>query len=216
MNEGKLKELIELVLEEMDLSLQDELTDENTIRVEASARHMHLSREDINRLFGEGYSLTPRRELSQPGQFICEERLTLVGPKGIIENVGIIGPERKKTQVEISKTDARILGVSPPIRDSGDTLGSEDVFLVSKNDVVKAREAVIIAKRHVHMRPKDAEKYGVKDGDLISVEILGERAVTFSKVLVRVNENYDLSMHIDFDEANAINHNPSMRGRIIV
>lgn len=215
MNENELKLMIESILCELAGENKEE-DSSDLIRIEASARHMHLSREHLEILFAKDYELTPKRELSQPGQFICEERLTLVGPKGVIENIGIIGPTRAKTQVELSKTDARVLGLNPPIRDSGDTKGSETVFIVSKTNMVKAEESVIVAKRHVHMRPKDAEKYGVKDKDIVSVEVEGERSTVFNQVLVRVNENYDLSMHIDYDEANAINHNPNMKGKILV
>lgn len=185
------------------------------IEIEASGRHMHLSREDIDELFGEDYQLTIRAELSQPGQYICQERLTLIGPKGVIENVGIIGPEREKTQIELSKTDARVLGVNPPIRDSGDIEESETLFIASDKSVVKAEEAVILAKRHIHMTTEDAKEFKLKDGDMVKVKVDGDRGLIFDNVLVRVNDDYSLRMHIDYDEANAINHHRGMIGWIL-
>lgn len=214
MNRDIIEEVVRKVKEELD-NLEDVSEENNEIKLEVSARHMHLKREHIDILFGEGHELTKRLDLSQPGEFLCEERLKLVGPKGIIENVGIIGPERAKTQVEVSLTDARVLGINPPIRDSGNTVGSEDIFLVSENNMVKAEESTIVAKRHIHMRPKDAKRFGLKDGDTAQVRVDGDRSTIFDDVLVRVSENYSLSMHIDFDEANAINYNPNVKAEIL-
>lgn len=209
------------IIDEVIKRVKEELENENNgidneIRLEVSARHIHLSREHVDILFGKGYELTNRIDLSQPGEFLCEERLKIVGPKGMIENVGIIGPIRAKTQVEISLTDSRVLGVNPPIRDSGDTVGSEDIFLLSNKSVVKAEESTIIARRHVHMTTKDAEKFGLENGDLAQVRVDGERPMIFEDVLVRVSDSYSLSMHIDFDEANAINYNPDIKAEILV
>lgn len=209
MDQKALEEIIKMII------VNFENDEDDSILIEASGRHMHLSRKDIDLLFGKDYQLTKKRDLSQPNQFISEERLTLIGPKGVIENVGIIGPERGKTQIELSKTDSRILGVNPPIRDSGDTSGAESLYIASKKAVIKAVESTIIAKRHIHMTLRDAEKYKLKDGDLVSVKVLSERGLTFDNVLIRVSDNYTLSMHIDFDEANAIDHNSQMRGKII-
>lgn len=209
MNRDLIDEIVKKVREELDST-------DNKIRLEVSARHIHLTREHVDILFGKDYQLTNRVDLSQPGQFLCEERLKLVGPKGIIENVGIIGPERKRTQVEVSLADARILGISPPIRDSGDTVGSEDIFLVSGKNLVRAEESTIVAKRHIHMRPEDARRFGVEDGDIVQVRVGGERSTIFDDVLIRVNKDYSLSMHIDIDESNAINYNPDMKAEILV
>lgn len=209
MNRDLIDEIVKKVREELDST-------DNKIRLEVSARHIHLTREHVDILFGKDYQLTNRVDLSQPGQFLCEERLKLVGPKGIIENVGIIGPERKRTQVEVSLADARVLGISPPIRDSGDTVGSEDIFLVSGKNLVRAEESTIVAKRHIHMRPEDARRFGVEDGDIVQVRVGGERSTIFDDVLIRVNKDYSLSMHIDIDESNAINYNPDMKAEILV
>lgn len=215
MDHKDLEAIVQEVIEMAKLKMEDGNKEDRSIMIEASGRHMHLSREDIDVLFGKGYELSKKKDLSQPGQYICEERLTLIGPKGVIEKVGIIGPEREKTQVELSKTDARILGVNPPIRDSGDLKGSESLFIASNKGVVHAKESTIIAKRHIHMTENDALKYGVKDKDIVMVKVLSERGLIFDNVLIRVNNNFSLSMHIDYDEANAIDYNPKLRGLVI-
>ena len=172
--------------------------------VETSARHVHLSEADIETLFGKGYTLTHKKDLSQPGQYACEERVTLVGPKKPIANVIILGPARKATQVELSFTDARTLGVSAPVRESGDVAGSAACKLVGPAGEVELTEGVIVAKRHIHMTPADAEKFGVADKDVVSVKLdSGDRSTIFGDVVVRVNPSFALAMHIDTDEANA-------------
>ncbi|WP_081374630.1 phosphate propanoyltransferase [Halanaerobium congolense] len=171
--------------------------------LEASGRHVHLSQDDIDELFGKGYSLTPKRELSQSGQFLAEEQVKLIGKKGIIEKAAILGPARSHSQVEVSKTDSIKLGIDAPLRFSGNIKDSASVFIASSENVIKLEEGVIIAKRHIHMTPEDAEKLAVEDGDIVSVEALTERPVVFKDVLIRVNEDYSLNMHIDYDEANA-------------
>ncbi|MFN6991265.1 MAG: phosphate propanoyltransferase [Fervidobacterium sp.] len=169
-----------------------------------SNRHVHLSREDVEALFGRDYQLTPIKDLGQPGQFACKETVIIVGPKGAIEGVRVLGPERKETQVEISLTDAFKIGVMPPVRDSGDLEGTPGITIVGpKGSVVKQRGA-ILAKRHIHMHTNDAEKFGVKDKDLVKVVVeKGERRVIFDDVLVRVSEKFALEFHVDTDEANA-------------
>ena len=179
---------------------------ENTIIVETSARHIHLSEEHINILFGEGYQLTNKKDLSQPGQFACAERLDVVGPKKTIPGVSILGPARKASQVEVSLTDARTLGVSAPIRESGDTAGSPGVKLVNplNGASVELTDGVIVAKRHIHMTPADAEQLGVCDKEIVSVKVeTNGRTTIFGDTVVRVHENFALAMHIDTDEANA-------------
>ncbi len=172
--------------------------------VETSARHVHLSTEDIETLFGKGYTLTHKKDLSQPGQYACEERVTLVGPKKPIANVIILGPARPATQVELSFTDARTLGVSAPVRESGDVAGSAGCKLVGPAGEVEIAEGVIVAKRHIHMTPADAEKLGVCDKEIVSVKLDScGRSTVFGDVVVRVNPNFALAMHIDTDEANA-------------
>ena len=172
--------------------------------VETSARHVHLSTADIETLFGKGYTLTHKKDLSQPGQYACEERVTLVGPKKPIANVIILGPARNATQVELSFTDARTLGVSAPVRESGDVAGSAACKLVGPAGEVELTEGVIVAKRHIHMTPADAEKFGVSDKEVVSVKLDSNgRSTIFGDVVVRVNPSFALAMHIDTDEANA-------------
>ncbi|MBQ9428692.1 MAG: phosphate propanoyltransferase [Clostridia bacterium] len=172
--------------------------------VETSARHVHLTEADIETLFGKGATLTNKKDLSQPGQFACEERVTLVGPKKQIDRVSILGPARKATQVELSFTDARTLGISAPVRESGDIKGSAPLKLIGPAGEIEIAEGAIIAKRHIHMTPADAERFGVKDKDIVSVKLdSADRSTIFGDVVVRVSDNFALAMHIDTDEANA-------------
>ena len=174
------------------------------IVVGVSNRHVHLSKEDLEVLFGKGYQLTPVKDLRQPGQFAAKETVTIVGPKGAIENVRVLGPIRKETQVEISRTDAFKLGLNPPVRDSGDLDGTPGIVIVGPAGVVVKNKGVILAKRHIHMHPKDAQHYGVKDKDIVRVIVeKGERRLIFDDVLVRVREDFALEFHVDTDEANA-------------
>ena len=177
---------------------------ENKILVETSARHVHLSEEHIKVLFGEGATLTHKKDLSQPGQFACEERVTVEGPKKSIPNVIILGPARPASQVEVSLTDARTLGVKAPVRESGDVAGSGACKLIGPAGEVELTEGVIAAKRHIHMTTADAEKYGITDSQIVSVKIPTEgRALVFGDVVARVSDSYALAMHLDTDEANA-------------
>ena len=173
------------------------------ILVETSARHVHLSKEDLAKLFGEGAELTFKKALSQPGQFACEERVKLVGPKKEIANVIILGPVRPATQIELSYTDARTLGIDAPLRESGNVAGTPGLKLVGPAGEVDVAEGAIVAKRHIHMTPADAENYGVENGQIVSVKIESERSAVLGDVVVRVNPNFSLAMHIDTDEANA-------------
>ncbi len=185
------------------------------ILVETSARHMHVSPADLETLFGPGHQLTPKKDLSQPNQFAAEEKVTLVGPRGEMK-MTILGPTRGSTQVEISMTDARTLGLKPPVRESGDTAGSEGCKLVGPAGEVELKEGVIVAKRHIHATPEDAEKLGVKDKDVVDVlvETNGRRLV-FGDTVVRVNPTYALAMHIDTDESNAASASGEVYGTII-
>ena len=177
---------------------------ENKVLVETSARHVHLSAEHIEVLFGKGATLTHKKDLSQPGQFACEERVTLVGPKKQIANVIILGPARPATQVEVSFTDARTLGVNAPVRESGDVAGSAGCKLVGPAGEVEIAEGVIVAKRHIHITPEDAAKFGVEDKQVVSVKIdSADRTTIFGDVVCRVSPKFAAAMHIDTDEANA-------------
>ena len=174
------------------------------ILVETSARHVHLTRADVETLFGAGHTLTEKKPLSQPGQFACEERIKLVGPKKEIANVIILGPERKDTQVEISLTDARTLGVEAKVRESGDIDGTSGIKLVGPCGEVDIEKGVIAAKRHIHMTPDDAAECGVADKQIVSVKIENDvRTTVFGDVVVRVSPKFALAMHIDTDESNA-------------
>jgi len=169
-----------------------------------SNRHVHLSKKDLEILFGESYELTPIKDLGQPGQYACEETVIIVGPKGVIEKVRILGPVRKETQIEISRTDAFKLGLKPPVRDSGLLDETPGITIVGPKGAVVKEKGVILAKRHIHMTPEDAQRYGVKDKDLVSVYCKGkDRELIFKDVLVRVSEKYALEFHVDTDEGNA-------------
>ena len=174
------------------------------IPIETSARHLHLCREDFETLFGEGKDLTPHKELSQPGQYLAKERLTVIGPKGTFENVGIIGPLRSATQMEISVTDARKLGVPVVIRQSGDIADTPGMTLVGENGSIDVPRGVIVAKRHIHMTPEQAMRMHVKDNEEVFVITKSyHRSLIYANVVVRVDKSFRLAMHVDTDEANA-------------
>ena len=173
------------------------------VLVETSARHVHLTEEQIEILFGKGATLTKKKDLSQPGQFACEERVTVVGPKKEIAGVSILGPARKAAQVEVSLTDARTLGIAAPVRESGDIAGTPGCKLVGPCGEIELSEGVIAAKRHIHLSPENAEKFGVEDKQIVSVKIDSERSVVFGDVVIRVNKDFVAAMHIDTDESNA-------------
>lgn len=178
---------------------------EKTVMVETSARHVHVTEETLEILFGKGYQLTKKKDLSQPGQFACEERVQVIGPKNSFPAVSILGPTRPADQVELSASDARSIGVAAPVRESGDIAGSGACKLVGPKGEVELKEGVIVAKRHIHMTPEDAENYGVKDKQVVSVKIDSpERSLVFGDVVVRVSPKFKLAMHIDTDESNAV------------
>lgn len=176
---------------------------ERKIPVGVSARHVHVSREDLDVLYGPGYQLQNFKDLKQPGQFASNEFVDLVTEKGSFKKVRILGPERKSSQVEISLSDALKLGLKPPVRDSGDLAGSPGITLVGPNGSVELKQGVIAACRHIHMTPVEAEELGVKDKEMVKVRCGGERGLIFDQVLIRVNEAYALEMHVDTDESNA-------------
>ncbi len=178
---------------------------EKLIPIEISAKHVHLSQDVVDALFGAGHTLTEKRELSQPGQYLCEERICLVGPKGEMKNVAVLGPVRPATQVEISVTDARTLGVAPVLRESGNTAGSAGITITNADGskTFELKEGVIVAKNHIHMSSENAAKLEVTNGEVVRVLTNTDRPIVFEDVVCRVNDAFNLSMHIDFDEANA-------------
>ena len=174
------------------------------VLLETSARHIHLSQEHVDILFGAGHQLTHKKDLSQPGQFACEERVTVVGPKKEIKNVSILGPVRKESQVELSATDARSIGLNAPVRESGVLEGSAPCKLVGPAGEVDLDYGVIVAKRHIHITPEDAQAFGVSDKEIVKVKVDSDgRSLIFDDVVVRVSASYATAMHIDTDEANA-------------
>ncbi len=175
------------------------------VPVGVSNRHIHLNKADLETLFGAGYELTPIKDLSQPGQYACKETLTLIGPSlRPIENVRVLGPLRNKSQVEISATDSYVLKVKPPVRESGKIEGSAGVTIVGPKGIVQLKEGCIIANRHIHMSPSDGAAFGVKDGDTVTVDVMGKRRTRWYDVQVRVHPEFRLEMHIDTDDANAV------------
>lgn len=191
------------------------MSEELRIPISASVRHVHLCRQDVETLFGAGHQLTPAKALSQPGQFACEETVTVCGPKGRLEHVRVLGPERRETQLEISRTDEFKLGVDAPIRASGQLEGTPGIRLEGPAGIVELEKGVIQAARHIHMTPADAERLGVEDRQWVMVRVGGERGIIFDDVLVRVKESYVLDMHLDTDEANAANLGPDAWGVLI-
>ncbi len=183
--------------------------------VETSARHVHVTQEALEILFGKGAELTKKKDLSQPGQFASEQRVEVVGPKKSLANVSILGPVRKANQVELSATDARSIGIAAPIRESGDIAGSGACKLVGPAGEIELSEGVIVAKRHIHLTPADAEELGVKDKDVVYVKLdTNGRKAILGDVVCRVSENFSRAMHIDTDESNAIGASPDLKGTI--
>lgn len=184
--------------------------------VETSARHVHVTQEHLEVLFGKGAALTHKKDLSQPGQFACEERVTIVGPKKELANVSILGPVRPATQVELSATDARSIGIAAPIRESGDVAGSGACKIIGPCGEVEISEGVIVAKRHIHLTPADAEELEVKDKDIVWVKLETEgRKAILGDVVVRVSDKFARAMHIDTDEANAVCASGKLMGEIV-
>ena len=209
MNENEIRAIVSRVLADM-------AGEKKEIPIESSARHVHLTKEAVEALFGRGMTLTKKRDLSQPGEFLSEQRLKLVTAKGEIANVAVLGPERKAVQVELSMTDCRSLGIKAPVNLSGDLTVAGDVYLVSENAVYNASKSVIVAQNHIHMTPSDAEYYGVKDSQSVKVSVNTARPVTFDNVVIRVSEKFALAMHIDFDEANACCLGKDSTGRLSI
>ena len=183
------------------------------VELEASGRHVHVTKEQAQTLFG--HSLTPKRPLSQPGQYLANERVTVVGPKGEFKNVAVLGPERKEAQVEISLTDSKTLGITPPVRMSGSVAGSPGATLVGPCGCVKISQGVIAAQRHIHMTPEDAVHFGVKDKQVVRLQTYTNRPVVFDDTVVRVSPDFATYVHLDYDEANACGFAPGDLGRIL-
>lgn len=202
------------IVDEVVKRLKCDVEDEG-ILVEASGRHVHLSKDAVEVLFGKGYKLTKKRELSQPGQYLCEEKVTLIGSKGTIHNVSVLGPEREETQVELSKTDAVAIGAKAPVKMSGDIEKSGSVVLSSGNAVLKLDKGVIAAKRHIHITPEDAKRYNVSNNEEVNIKVIGERGVIFTNVAVRVSDKFNTVVHLDYDEANACGFTKGMKAVIV-
>jgi putative phosphotransacetylase len=199
---AQIAEMVKKVL--ADMSGTSETEEDGLVPIGVSNRHIHLNKADLATLFGEGYELTPLKDLSQPGQYACKELLTIVGPSlRPIENVRVLGPVRSKSQVEISATDSYVLKVKPPVRESGNIAGSAGIRIIGPKGVVELNEGCIIANRHIHMSPADAAKFGVKDGDTVTVDVNGKRRTRWYDVQIRVSDAFCLEMHIDTDDANA-------------
>ncbi|MEK4024948.1 phosphate propanoyltransferase [Sporosarcina sp. FSL W7-1283] len=193
---------IQAIVEDVLIELVQH-TAPNEVPISVSARHCHLKHTDLESLFGKGYELSKKNELSQPGQFAANETVTLIGPRGSIESVRILGPLRNQSQVEISKTDSIKLGVDPPLRESGDIKGSAPITLLGPKGSLYLVEGLIVAKAHIHMSPQEAMKLNVSNGEYVRVKVENERPITFDKVLIRVSPDYIVDMHIDTDEANS-------------
>lgn len=185
-------------------SIKNEILKRKIVMVEISARHVHLSAKDLEIIFGKGSSLTSKRDLSQPGQYLSEERVNLIGPKSDIKNVAILGPIRNNTQVELSISDARLLGIKDiTVNESGYLEGAGSVIISGKNGDIEAKNSVIVAKRHVHLREIDAKEWNIQNGQIVKVKVYGTRALIFDEVVARVSDRFMPAVHIDFDEANA-------------
>ena len=192
------------------------VVNEAPIPVGVSNRHLHLSQADLEALYGAGYQLNVLKDLSQPGQYAAKETLTIVGPRGAIENVRVLGPVRKQTQVEIMRSDCFKLGIQAPLRESGVLGGSSPITIVGPKGSVYVKEGAIVAKRHIHMTCADAEEFGLKDKDVVGVKVeTNGRALTFGDVVVRVSDKFALAMHIDTDESNAACAAPGTMGELI-
>lgn len=187
-----------------------------TIEMEASGRHIHLSRAHVDALFGTGYRLTPVKDLSQPGQFACKERVTLVGPKGELKNVVVLGPERGESQAEVSLTDAVALGITPPVRQSGALHNTPGLTVRNGERMITLDHGLIAAQRHIHMTPEDAGRWGVSDNQVVRLKTFTARPLVFDDVVVRVSPKFSTMIHLDYDEANACGFHKGDRGMILL
>jgi len=202
---------LEHIIQEVVNRVKNELF----IKVEASGRHIHLCQEHLDILFGRGYTLTKLKDLSQPGQYACKERVTITGPKGSIANVIVLGPTRQNTQVEVSLTDTLALGIKAPVKESGSIENTPGIKISTERASIEIDKGVIVAKRHIHITPEDADKFGVRDKEIVSVEVLGQRPLIFEDTVIRVSEKFRTFMHIDYDEANACGFTKGTLCRIV-
>jgi putative phosphotransacetylase len=203
--------LVEDIIDEVIKRVKEEAF----IEVEASGKHVHLCEEHINILFGRDYQLTKVKDLSQPGQYACKERVTITGPKGSLKNVIVLGPARKSTQVEVSLTDATVLGIKAPVKESGKIEDTPGITISTERATITVDKGVIVAKRHIHITPEDAEKFGVKDKEIIQAKVYGNRPLIFDDVVIRVSPDFRTYMHIDYDEANACGFTKGTLCRIV-
>ena len=210
----QIEKLIETLCDLVLPEVRAQLAAEGWFQVEASGRHVHLSTSDAKALFGNDYALIWKKYLSQPGQFVGEQRMTLVGPKGRLENIVVIGPERALTQIEVSMTDALALGLHPPCRESGDLENTPSIIIEVGDSHIETSGGLIIAERHIHMRPEAAAALGLNDGDRVEFDLSSPRPLTFREVKVRVSSTADNFMHIDYDEANAAGFSKGMFGHL--
>ena len=194
-------------------ALVEEITGQLFVPIEASGRHVHMTKEQALALFG--HPLTPKRPLSQPGQFLAQERVTVIGPKGEFQKVAVLGPERKEAQVEVSLTDARSLGLTPPIRPSGDVTDSPGCTLVGERGRVVLSRGVIAAQRHIHMTPEDAARFGVRDKQTVKLQLFTARPAVYGDTLIRVSPDFATAVHLDYDEANACGFQNGDLGRLL-
>ena len=211
-NEKNVYELVKTIISQIENSSPEE----GLVPVGISNRHIHLSKADVATLFGEGYTLTPLKDLSQVGQFACKEQLTIIGPSmRAIEGVRVLGPERKSSQVEISRTDSYVLKLKPPVRESGDIGGSAPITIIGPKGIVTLKEGCIIANRHIHMSEEEGRTFGVIDNEYVDVELCGERRSLFYDVQIRVHKDFRLEMHIDTDDANAAGVGNGFKAKLI-
>ncbi len=217
-SENQIEKMVREVISSLGGEKKAESTRESLgdVPVGISNRHIHLSRADVDTLFGAGYELTPMKELSQPGQYACKEVLTVIGPSmRPIENVRVLGPIRRSSQVEISATDSYVLKVKPPVRESGNTKGSAPIRIVGPKGIVELSEGCIIANRHIHMSPDDAARFALSDGEYVTVDAEGKRRTRWYDVQVRVHKDFRLEMHVDTDDANAVGIGNGFRVKLV-
>lgn len=217
MNNCDVEELLKLVLQAVKEKgiIAEDTEDSSSIPVGISNRHIHLSQNDIESLFGRDYNLTNFKELSQPGQYACKETVTICGPKGAIEKVRILGPARSKTQVEVLMGDCIKLGVAPHVKMSGDLDGTSGITLIGPKGSVQLQEGLIVAQRHIHMSCNDANRLGVKNGEIVSIKVEGLRGGVYDNVAIRANESSSLECHVDIEEANAMGLNSKSKITIV-
>lgn len=204
-SEDEIRSIILSVLQQKEpaVKIDGENLPKGEVPVEISARHVHLTKEAVECLFGEGHTLIRKRDLSQPGEFLAEERVKIITAKNDFANVAVLGPERSAVQVEISATDSKTLGLKAPVNLSGDLTGADSVVIVGPKGIYRAEGSTIVAKRHIHMTPKDAAEFGVHDGQAVRVKLPTSRPAVLEDVVIRVKDSFKLALHVDIDEGNA-------------